>query len=134
MRAIGLTYVQLHGDEDPAYCERFAGRYLRAVRVESAADLQKLDRYPDASAYLLDTPSAGFGGSGRTWDWGLLREAGALPKFLLAGGLTPDNVAAAVRAARPHGVDVAGGVESAPGVKDHELIARFVAAARESTR
>jgi len=130
-RRVGLTYVQLHGNEDPAACERFAGHYLKALRVGAAADLAGLGAFPGAHAFLLDTPSEGFGGSGRTWDWSLVAHAPAA-RFLLAGGLTAENVAAAVRAAHPWGVDVAGGVESAPGIKDASAMARFVAAARGS--
>jgi phosphoribosylanthranilate isomerase len=126
---VGLVWVQLHGDEDAAYCARFDGRYLRALRVGSAEDLAGMARYPGAHAFLLDTPTAGYGGSGRTWDWALLGgKTGG--RFLIAGGLTPENVGAAIAAARPFGVDVAGGVESAPGIKDASAMARFVAAAR----
>jgi phosphoribosylanthranilate isomerase len=130
-RRIGLALVQLHGDEDLAYCERFAGRYLRAVRVGAPADLAGLERYAGAVACLLDTPSEAYGGSGRTWNWGLLGATGGPRQFLLAGGLTPDNVAEAVRTVRPYGVDVAGGVETAPGIKDPDAMGRFVHAAKQ---
>jgi phosphoribosylanthranilate isomerase len=129
---VGLDLVQLHGNESVAYCRGFAARAIRAVRVGAAADLDVLADHP-ASLFLLDTPSAGFGGSGRTFDWTLAAAAHAHGRrFLLAGGLTPDNVAAAIAAVRPYGVDVAGGVERAPGIKDHDLVRRFVAAAKES--
>lgn len=127
---VGLDLVQLHGDEDPDYCRAFAGRYLRAFRVATAADLRHLDAF-DCDVVLLDAPQAEYGGGGVTGDWSLARKArGAGKKILLAGGLTPDNVAAAVRDVRPFGVDVASGVESGPGVKDVELMQRFVRAAK----
>ncbi|HET6923391.1 MAG TPA: phosphoribosylanthranilate isomerase, partial [Anaeromyxobacteraceae bacterium] len=83
------------------------------------------------AAFLLDAPSAGWGGGGATFDWSLAEGVAGLGPLILAGGLTPENVADAVRRVRPHAVDVAGGVESAPGVKDVSRMARFIAAARE---
>lgn len=128
---VGLDLIQLHGDEDPEYCRAFAGRYLRAIRVTDAGDLRHIDAY-DTDLILLDAPSAGYGGSGTAFDWSLARQAKARSgkRILLAGGLTPDNVAGAVRDVRPFGVDVASGVETAPGVKSAELMRRFVDAAK----
>ena len=84
---------------------------------------------------LLDAPSANYGGSGATFDWSLARQARTFGKKLfLAGGLTPENVAQAVREVRPFGVDVASGVERSPGIKDHEKIRTFVRAAKEALR
>ena len=83
------------------------------------------------AAFLLDAPSAGFGGSGATFDWSLAEGLAGLGPVVLAGGLTPENVAAAVRRVRPYAVDVASGVESAPGGKDVSRMPRFIAAARE---
>jgi phosphoribosylanthranilate isomerase len=124
---VGLDRVQLHGAEDPAFCSRFAARAIRAVRVAAAADLDALARY-DAPLFLLDAPDPG---SGRRFDWELARSAHAFGRpFFLAGGLTPDNVAAAVAATRPFGVDVASGVESAPGIKDIDKMRRFIEEAR----
>lgn len=128
---VGLDLVQLHGDETPDDCERFQGRYIKALALRSMEELARLDDY-DCDVVLLDTPSAGYGGSGRTGDWLLARAAVDRGRaILLAGGLTPDNVADAVRAVAPWGVDVAGGVERAPGEKDHDAVRRFVAAAKE---
>jgi len=127
--AIGLDRIQLHGDESPEYCARFAGRYLKAVGLRGVADVRRLDDF-DCEVFVVDTPSAGYGGSGVVGDWGLAAAAAAGRRILLAGGLTPDNVGAAVAAVQPFGVDVAGGVESSPGVKDAVKMAAFVAAAR----
>lgn len=127
---VGLDRVQLHGDESPAYCARFRGRYLKALGLRSRDDLARMADY-DCDVFLIDTPSAGYGGSGVVGDWSLAAEAVATGRrIVLAGGLRPDNVGAAIAAVRPYGVDVAGGVESAPGVKDADRMAAFVAAVR----
>ena len=128
---VGLDVVQLHGDESPEACASLSVPWMRALRIGSAADVDAIDLYPNARMILLDAPSAGYGGSGRTFDWGLAALARRRGKpIFLAGGLTPDNVADAIRAARPHAVDVAGGVESAPGIKDETAMRRFIEAAR----
>jgi phosphoribosylanthranilate isomerase len=130
---VGLDLVQLHGDETPEDCARLPTRWMRALRVAGAADLDELARYPAAEAILLDAPSTGYGGSGRTFDWTLAARAVATsPRpIFLAGGLTPENVAEAVARVRPHAVDVAGGVESAPAIKDPDKLRRFIENARK---
>ncbi len=128
----GVQVLQLHGDEPPEACARLPLPVLKGLRVRDEASLALLDRYTGAVAgFLLDADSAGYGGSGQVFDWALAARAAARHPIVLAGGLTPANVAAAVRAARPWAVDVASGVESAPGVKDHELMSRFIGAAKE---
>jgi phosphoribosylanthranilate isomerase len=134
--ADGLFHTaQLHGQEDAAFFAAlndtgFAGRLIKAVRVTDETSLAALDAIP-TRRFLLDGPEPG---SGHTFDWTLAAAAVAghpEATFLLAGGLTPDNVAAAIRAVRPHGVDVASGVEARPGVKDTARLKAFIAAARE---
>jgi len=128
--ALALDYVQLHGDETPSTCAHFGARAIKAIAVRGMEDVRLLDDFP-ATTFLLDTPSAGYGGSGRTFDWTLAKAAvGSGRRILLAGGLDVENVAAAVREVRPFGVDVASGVEMAPGVKDSEKVRRFIAAAK----
>ena len=142
----GLDLAQLSGDEpaadatDPA--SPLFGRAYKALRPRSLAEANDgAARYaaPPGSpgpSLLLDTPHGQlYGGSGKTGDWGIAAALAArLPGLMLAGGLTPNNVAAAVAAARPFAVDVAGGVESAPGVKDAARVRAFVAnAKREET-
>lgn len=123
----GLIHTaQLHGDETPGFCARFTGRYVKALRLRALDELSAWD----CDLLLVDADAPGYGGSGRTADWTLAAAAARLRKLLLAGGLTPDNVAGAIAAVHPYGVDVAGGVESAPGVKDHAKIVAFVRAAR----
>jgi phosphoribosylanthranilate isomerase len=133
---VGLDLVQIHGDESPATCAALPVRWLRALRVAGEADLEAIALYPGAEAILLDAPSAGYGGSGRTFDWSLAARAVAASEkpIFLAGGLTPENVGAAVAAVRPYAVDVAGGVESAPGIKDEEKLRRFIVNARGAAR
>jgi phosphoribosylanthranilate isomerase len=126
----GIQAVQLHGDESWDDVNGFPIPAIKALRVAGPESLADMHRYR-VRAFLLDAPSAGFGGSGATFDWSVAREAAARAPVILAGGLTPENVREAVRAVRPYGVDVASGVERAPGAKDEEKLRRFIAAARE---
>lgn len=128
----GVQVAQLHGDEPPALCAALPFPVVKALRVRDAASLEALRQY-EVAGFLLDSDSSGYGGSGATFDWSLAAAAAAARPVILAGGLRPDNVAGAVRAVRPWAVDVASGVESAPGVKDAELMRRFIEAAKEAT-
>ncbi|HET9598706.1 MAG TPA: phosphoribosylanthranilate isomerase [Anaeromyxobacteraceae bacterium] len=121
----GVQAVQLHGDESWEDVNGYPIPAIKAFRVAGPESLADLHRYR-VKAVLLDAPSAGYGGSGQTFDWALAAEVARRARVILAGGLRPDNVAAAVRAVRPYAVDVASGVESAPGVKDPEQVRRFV--------
>ena len=130
---VGLTGVQLHGDQTPedarALSEKLEVLLIKAFRVGGEADLEQLAAYKDVVGYfLLDARVEGVaGGTGQTFPWDLAVRARAFGKPLfLAGGLTPDNVAKAVQAVRPFAVDVAGGVESQPGIKDHARIKAFI--------
>lgn len=123
--------LQFHGDEDPAFCASFGRPYLRAVPMKDAGDLAQWERrFAAASALLLDAHGAGEpGGQGRSFDWHSIR---AQRPFVLAGGLGPDNVGAAIQAARPYAVDVSSGIEQAPGVKDVEKMRRFIEEVRKA--
>jgi phosphoribosylanthranilate isomerase len=137
-----LDLVQLHGDEPPELVCRLGDRpVVRVFRVGQgglAAALEYLDRCRHLGTtprLVLADAAAGraYGGTGELADWSALRGypvADWHPPLILAGGLTPENVADAIRAVRPAGVDTASGVESSPGIKDHALIRRFVEAAR----
>lgn len=129
VEGIGLTHVQLHGDEGPAFCaavaQRTGARVIKALGIGSGADIRDIERF-HTDLHLLDT---GRGGSGQTWDWALAAQRHSPVPVVLAGGLTPDNVADAIAAVRPWAVDVASGVESAPGIKDPAKVEAFVAAA-----
>ncbi len=132
--ASGVQVAQLHGDEPPALCGALPLPVVKALRVRDAASLDALAAYDGlVGAILLDSPSPGYGGSGAAFDWSLAAAAAAARTVILAGGLRPANVAEAVRAVRPFAVDVASGVESAPGLKDGELMRRFIEAAKEAT-
>jgi phosphoribosylanthranilate isomerase len=130
--AIGLTHVQLHGDEGPAFCtavaQRTGARVIKAIRVASAADLRDAERY-HTDFHLFDATAPGLrGGTGTTWDWGLAARRRSAVPLILSGGLNPGNVAEGVAAVRPWAVDVASGVESEPGVKDAEKVEAFLRA------
>jgi phosphoribosylanthranilate isomerase len=127
----GVNAVQLHGDEPPALCASLPVPVVKAIRVADAHALALLASY-EVSGFLLDAPGPGYGGTGQTFDWAIAVEAAASVPVLLAGGLTPENVAEAIRVVRPWGVDVASGVESSPGVKDADKLRRFLAAAKET--
>jgi len=121
----GVQAVQLHGDESWEDVNGYPIPAIKALRVAGPESLADLHRYR-VRAFLLDAPGAGFGGSGATFDWSLAAEAARRAPVILAGGLTPDNVAGAIRAVRPYAVDVASGVEHAPGVKDPDRLRRFI--------
>ena len=126
---LGLDRVQLHGDEMPAAFAAIPREALiRAVRVRDESSFADHAVWR-AGLFLYDAFVEGFGGGGVAAPWPLIARRAARP-FLLAGGLTPENVAAAIAHARPDGVDVASGVERRPGVKDPAKVAAFVAAAR----
>ena len=127
----GLSLLQFHGDEPPEFCVQFGLMSMKALRIRDAESLKELPRF-QTDAYLLDafSPEAR-GGTGEKFNWVLAVEAQKFGKpVFLAGGLTPENVAEAVRKVRPFGVDVASGVESSPGKKDHAKIRAFIAAVR----
>jgi phosphoribosylanthranilate isomerase len=129
----GFDTVQLHGDEAPDDCRLAPLRVIKALRVRDRASLNGIDEYP-VSALLLDAWVPGtYGGTGRTFNWQLAAAAALKHRVVLAGGLTPDNVAEAVRTVRPYAVDVSSGVESAPGRKDPDLVAAFVRNAKYFT-
>lgn len=131
--ASGVRVLQLHGDEPPELCASLPLPVVKAIRVADARALAALAAY-EVSAFLLDSPSAGFGGSGRAFDWSLAAAAADAARVVLAGGLDPGNVAEAVRTVRPWAVDVASGVERSPGVKDPEKVRRFIQQAKEAVK
>ncbi len=127
----GVSLLQFHGEETPEFCTQFGVMSMKAFRVRDAASLAALPDYP-TDAWLLDAYSANaHGGTGAQFNWDLAIEAKRHGRpIFLAGGLTPENVAAAVGRVQPFGVDVSSGVESAPGRKDHAKVRAFVQAAR----
>ena len=131
--AVGLTMVQLHGDEGPHFCEAVARRagvkVIKAGRVRARADVQAMDAFRSVDLHLLDSYREGVpGGTGEPFDWSLARLRTSGVPLLLSGGLTAESVGEAIAQTKPWGVDVSSGVESAPGVKDHEAIEAFLQA------
>jgi phosphoribosylanthranilate isomerase len=130
--ALGLTLVQLHGDEGPAYCgevaRRTGAKVMKAAAVRGRADVTALEAF-HTDLHMLDTHRPGLrGGTGATWDWELVALRRSTVPLVLSGGLTPDNVGAAIAATQPFAVDTASGTEAAPGVKDPAKVRAFAEA------
>jgi phosphoribosylanthranilate isomerase len=130
----GINHVQLHGEEPPGFGEELRLPIIKAFRIADESSLKPLERYP-AEAFLLDSFTPGqHGGTGATFNWELAVKAKGTGKpIILAGGLTPENVAEAVQKVRPYAVDVASGVEAKPGQKDQDKVRRFISAAKSVT-
>lgn len=131
---VPLQLLQFHGDESVAYCESFRRPYMKALRMRPELDVKAaVAAYPSASGVLLDAYRPGVpGGTGETFDWARVPQGMSTP-LILAGGLTPVNVAESIAITRVYGVDVSGGVESAPGKKDHSKLTAFINNARRCT-
>jgi phosphoribosylanthranilate isomerase len=133
----GLSIVQLNGEEGPSFCAEVARRsgvkVIKAIHVSSAADVRGAEAFR-TDFHMFDSRSGQLrGGTGRSFDWDLLAEHSSGVPAIVAGGLRPDNVGAAIEAAHPYAVDVASGVEATPGRKDHELLAAFFESVRAAT-
>ena len=124
---VSLDVLQFHGDESPEFCRGFGRRYVKAVAMAGEQDpCEYVQRFPDASGFLFDSHGGErMGGTGKTFQWSRVPTGLGTP-VILAGGLTPENVAEGVRQLRPYAVDVSTGVESAKGIKSADLIADFV--------
>jgi phosphoribosylanthranilate isomerase len=130
--ALGLTMVQLHGDEGPAFCAEVARRtgakVIKAATVSTQADVQVLETF-HTDFHMLDAYRPGMrGGTGETFDWELVRARRSSIPLIVSGGLRPDNVGDAILATRPFAVDTASGTEASPGIKDPAKLAAFVEA------
>lgn len=125
-----LNLIQFHGSETPADCEAIGLPYIRAIRMRPEVDvLAEMEAYASASGFLLDAYQPGVpGGTGAQFDWGRIPQT-SIP-VILAGGLTPDNARDAIDAVAPWALDVSGGIESEPGIKDPVKMARFIQACR----
>ena len=133
-----LSIIQLHGDEGPVYADELRRRtglkIMKAARVRDSASLQAINAFRHVDFHLLDAHHPDlFGGTGEVFDWQLLRGRQSKVPLVLSGGLTPDNVAEAVRATHPWGVDSASGTEASPGVKDPAKLTAFFRAVEEAT-
>jgi phosphoribosylanthranilate isomerase len=127
----GIGTVQLHGDEPPEYLNDLTGfNVIKAFRVRDESVIDSLKKY-SAKAFLLDSfMEDKQGGTGTVFPWEIARKAGEFGQIIIAGGLTPENIADAVTIAHPYGVDVATGVEKSPGKKDKELMKKFISIAK----
>lgn len=130
----GLALAQLHGDETALYCQDLGRPVMKALRLKDRGTFLALAEFQgraNVRGVLIDAFSnQAYGGTGQTVDWGLAQEAARSTPIVLAGGLTPMNVAEAIAQVRPYGVDVSSGVELTPGKKDHDKVKAFIAAAR----
>jgi phosphoribosylanthranilate isomerase len=131
LRVLRPDMLQFHGGETDEECAAYGVRYTKAIAMgEGGAALERLHQFPQAAGLLLDGHGLGEqGGSGQRFDWSLMPKDLAQP-LILAGGLTTDNVAEAIRVARPWAVDVSSGIESSPGIKDRAKMERFISAVR----
>jgi phosphoribosylanthranilate isomerase len=135
--SVRLKAVQLHGEETPQTVADLSRTIavIKAFRVDGDFRLDLLPKYTKAFAILLDASEVGqYGGTGRTFDWSIARQAAQSHRIILAGGLTVGNVAEAIRTVRPYAVDVASGVESKPGKKDHGLMREFIQEVRRAEK
>lgn len=134
MDECGLMVAQLHGDESAAYCEQLGRPAIKAFRIKGPTAGLALAEYQGRAGvrgFLLDAYSeVAYGGTGQVVDWTVAAQLARTVRVILAGGLTPDNVADAVRAVRPYGVDVSSGVETSPGRKDPAKVRAFLEAVR----
>jgi len=132
VKTVGLDLLQFHGDEDEAYCAQFDMPYIKAIRMSPELDVKEVvTKYPSARGFLFDAWNKDkYGGTGETFEWqrlsSLKESADTDIPFILAGGLTPENVDQAVAAVKPYAIDVSGGVEQSPGIKSPELIQQFI--------
>ncbi|OGX28320.1 MAG: hypothetical protein A2705_01290 [Omnitrophica WOR_2 bacterium RIFCSPHIGHO2_01_FULL_52_10] len=130
-RLARIATVQFHGEESPGYCKRFKHfKIVKAFRVKDTFDFKSILQYK-VDAYLFDTfqeETASFGGTGKTFNWELLKNYKFDKPVILSGGLNPENVRQAIEAVRPYAVDVASGVEKSPGIKDYRLVQAFFTA------
>jgi phosphoribosylanthranilate isomerase len=126
----GLDLVQLHGDEEPDDCAELNRRVVKAFRIQNINSIEPLKKY-QVAGYLLDAwcPEC-YGGTGKTFNWEMAAAAKEYGPIILAGGLTPENVAEAIAQVHPYAVDVSSGVESAPGQKDPEKVREFIRRAK----
>jgi phosphoribosylanthranilate isomerase len=120
--------VQFHGEEPADYCRGWKVKVIKAIRLKDQTSLTRMGEFP-ADFYLLDSWSAGYGGSGEAFPWEWLEDLDT-GRLILSGGLRVDNVVEAIRRVHPFGVDVCSGVEARPGIKDHVKLKDFIAAAK----
>jgi len=130
-----LDIIQLHGDESSSFCKKIKEKFrcIKVLKIKDKKSLDVITEYNFVDAILLDTYKEDMaGGTGETFNWDIAREARKFDvPIILSGGINPDNVKQAIKEVNPYAVDVSSGIEKSPGVKDHELMARFIASVWE---
>jgi len=130
---VGIDAAQLHGDETPEFCSSVPLKVIKAIRVKADLDEQGVAQYP-VQAILFDTYSdVEYGGTGKSFNWEIIKGISNAGKIILSGGLSPDNVVEAIRTVRPYAVDVSSGVEATPGKKDHMKLRKFIEAVKNGS-
>ncbi|MER3445310.1 MAG: phosphoribosylanthranilate isomerase [Candidatus Dadabacteria bacterium] len=129
----GFDLFQLHGDESPVLCKRLGRGVIKTIRVREDINPEEIESFP-VPVILLDTYSTkGYGGTGESFRWEILKGLNASKRIILSGGLSPENVSRAIRIVNPYGVDVSSGVEDYPGKKNPERLKKFIEAVRNET-
>lgn len=129
-----ISAIQLHGDETPDFCLDFMEPVIKALRIKDLDDLENIASFP-VQAILLDTfTDAEYGGTGKSFDWNILKDLNSDKNIILSGGLNPDNIEDAIIQVNPYAVDVSSGVEKSPGIKDHSKIKKFIEAVRNAEK
>ena len=128
--------IQLHGDEDISYCKKILKKreIIKAFRIKDEKSIEELQRFsPFVHAFLLDAYVEGtYGGTGRSFNWNMVKKAKKFGYIVVAGGLNCDNISSVVKNIKPYGVDVSSGVEKRPGIKDKRLLAEFISKAKKT--
>ncbi|MCI0482823.1 MAG: phosphoribosylanthranilate isomerase [Candidatus Dadabacteria bacterium] len=126
----GVDTVQLHGDETPEFCALLPYKLIKAVRVKDTVNTEEVELYPVLAILFDKHTDEMYGGTGTSFDWGVLKGIAISKKVILSGGLTPENVFRAIEIVRPYGVDVSTGVEDSPGKKNHMKMRKFIEAVK----
>ncbi len=131
-RRLGIDWLQLHGEESPDDVAALQPHAIKAAQIATAADAHAAEAFSGEYLLVDSKPEGGLGGAGLAFDWSLVRALARTRRMILAGGLNPDNVAGAIAAVNPFGVDVASGVETSPGKKDPAKVRAFIEAVRRT--
>lgn len=126
----GVDTVQLQGDETPEFCTLLPYKLIKAVRVKDTVNTEEVELYPVLAILFDKHTDEMYGGTGTSFDWGVLKGIAISKKVILSGGLTPENVSRAIETVRPYGVDVSTGVEDSPGKKNHMKMRKFIEAVK----
>ena len=126
----GVDTVQLHGDETPEFCAMLPYKLIKAVRVKDTVNSDQVELYPVRAILFDKHTDEMYGGTGTSFDWGVLKGINISKKVILSGGLTPENVSRAIEIVKPYGVDVSTGVEDSPGKKNHIKMRKFIEAVK----